>query len=135
MYDSVYYDSYSGHPLPASFNNFCRGIGLVNMLSNVVVNCYNAFFCAVLAYSIHDTLRTPTLTQARAHLLFLALCLGTCVVLLLSHDAKDATRGMCVYRLASTSSISQCLLSILFAIVGIVSMRQFRNKVPTNSYF
>ena len=105
------------------------------MVSIVVVECYNAFFCAVLAYSINDTLRTPLLTQGKAHLLCLFGCLCACTILLFAHDATDLTRGMCIYRVGSSSSLSQCAFHICLLLIALFSMRLFRSKIPKNSYF
>lgn len=105
------------------------------MLGNAVALYYNTFFCVSLAYSINNTLRKPFLDNIKMHLLCLLATVSAVLIIIFTQNSGAPLSGICIYRLASQSSLGLFFLHVLLLSICIYSMRKFRARIPKNSYF
>lgn len=118
-----------------SFVPFCKAIGFFNMLGNVLCLYYNALFCGALAYSIKNTIRKPTLTPVKLHLICFVIMSAAIMILIFTTNEVYPLDNICIYKLSTRSSLSLFFLHLMLTVFILYSLKKFRSKIPQNSFF
>lgn len=105
------------------------------MLGNIICLYYNALFCGALAYSIHNTIYKPYFTVPKLHLLCLTVIIFAIAIVLFTTNAGEPFNNLCIYRLASPSSLGLFLIHLILTFFTLYSLNKFRSKIPSNSFF